>query len=109
MQIFASGEGRKLSAPDEFLPQGSIGKVIGLIDLGQDNGTNDFGWTGLKPVIDFEGNAYVLDFAEHTRLVTDDGIELTQADAGKWEVGGPIRAKCNGTDCAGSNRSPEPS
>lgn len=86
MQIFASGEGRKLNAPDEFLPQGSIGKVIGLIDLGQDNGTNDFGWTGLKPVIDFEGNAYVLDFAEHTRLVTDDGIELTQADAG--EVGG---------------------
>lgn len=37
MQIFASGEGRKLSAPDEFLPQGSVGKVVGLIDLGKNN------------------------------------------------------------------------
>ena len=34
MQIFASGEGRKLNAPDEFLPLGSVGKVVGLIDLG---------------------------------------------------------------------------
>lgn len=76
MQIFASGEGRKLSAPDEFLPQGSVGKVVGLIDLGKNNRSNDFGWSGVKTVIDFEGDAYVLDFPEHTRLVTDDGLEL---------------------------------
>ena len=86
MQIFASGEGRKLSAPDEFLPQGSVGKVVGLIDLGKNNRSNDFGWSGVKTVIDFEGDAYVLDFPEHTRLVTDDGLELAQADAG--DVGG---------------------
>ena len=86
MQIFASGEGRKLNAPDEFLPQGSVGKVVGLIDLGKNNGSNHFGWSGVKAVIDFEGDAYVLDFPEHTRLVTDDGLELTQTDAG--EVGG---------------------
>ena len=86
MQIFASGEGRKLNAPDEFLPQGSVGKVVGLIDLGKHNGSNDFGWSGIKPVIDFEGDAYVLDFPEHTPLVTDDGLDLTQADAG--DVGG---------------------
>lgn len=86
MQIFASGEGRKLNAPDEFLPQGAVGKVVGLIDLGMNNGSNDFGWSGVKTVIDFEGDAYVLDFPEHTRLVTDDGLELVQADAG--DVGG---------------------
>ena len=34
----------------------------------------------------FEGDAYVLDFPEHSRLVTDDGLELTQTEAG--EVGG---------------------
>jgi len=41
---------------------------------------------GVKTVVAFEGDAYVLDFPEHTRLVTDDGLELTQTDAG--EVGG---------------------
>ena len=86
VQIFDSGEGRKLNAPDELLPQGSVGKVVGLIDLGKNNGSNDFGWSGVKTVIDFEGDAYVLDFPEHTRLVTDDGLELAQADAG--DVGG---------------------
>lgn len=82
MQIFASGEGRKLNAPDEFLPQGSVGKVVGLIDLGKNNGSNDFGCSGVKTVIDFEGDSYVLDFLEHTCFVTDDGLELVQTDAG---------------------------
>ena len=86
MQIFASGEGRKLNAPDEFLPQRSVGKVVGLIDLGKNNGSNDFGWSGVKAVIDFDGDAYVLDFPERTRLATDDGLELVQTDAG--DVGG---------------------
>ena len=56
--------------------------MIGLVDLGGRNGANDFGWSGLKAVIDFEGAEYVLDFPESTRLVTDDGLELAQADAG---------------------------
>ncbi|MPT04320.1 MAG: hypothetical protein E2582_08855 [Delftia sp.] len=83
MRIFASGEGQKLSAPGEFLTQGSIGRVVGLVDLGQHNGANDFGWSGLKAVIHFDGNDYVLDFPDHTRLETDDGIGLTQSDAGE--------------------------
>lgn len=83
MRIFASGEAQRLNAPGEFLPPGSIGKVVGLIDLGANNGQNNFGWSGLKAVIHVEGEEYVLDFPEHTRLVTDDGIELAQADAGE--------------------------
>lgn len=82
MRIFASGEGQRLNAPGEFLPAGASGKVVGLINLGGHDGANDFGWSGLKAVIDFEGTEYVLDFPESTRLVTDDGLELAQADAG---------------------------
>lgn len=43
MRIFASGEAQRLNAPGEFLPPGSIGKVVGLIDLGANKGQNDFG------------------------------------------------------------------
>ncbi len=83
MRIYASGEAQRLNAPGEFLPPGSIGRVIGLIDLGANNSHNEFGWSGLKAVINVDDEEYVLDFPEHTRLVTDDGIALAQADAGE--------------------------
>lgn len=62
MRIYASGEAQYLIAPGEFLSSNPFGRVVGLIDLGDNNGCNDFGWTGLKAVIDVDGEEFVLDF-----------------------------------------------
>lgn len=59
-----------------------FGRVVRLIDLGDNNACNDFGWTGLKAVIEFEGEEFVLDFPEFTRVETEDGIEIACGDAG---------------------------
>ena len=80
MKILACGDAQRLAAPGESLPSGVYGTVVGLIDLGPNNGLNDFGWSGLKGVIEVDGDWYVLDFPGHARLVTDDGIELTPFD-----------------------------
>lgn len=80
MKILACGEAQRLAASGEFLPSGAYGTVIGLIDLGSNNGLNDFDWSGLKGVIEVDGEEYVLDFPEHARFVTDDGIQLTPSD-----------------------------
>jgi hypothetical protein len=79
MKIYASGDAQRLSAPGEFLASNTVGQVVGLIDLDRNSDGNEFGWRGLKAVIEVEGKEYVLDFPEFTRLVTDDGIELAQA------------------------------
>ena len=68
MRIYASGEVQRLNAPGEFLSPNPLGRVVGVIDLGSNNGSNDFGWCGLKAVIDFEGEEFVLDFPEFTRI-----------------------------------------
>lgn len=81
MRIYASGEAQHLNAPGEFLSGNVMGLVVGLIDLGPNNGLNDFGWRGLKAVISHEGDEYVLDYPEFTRVETDDGIELASGDA----------------------------
>lgn len=81
MRVYASGEAQHLNAPGEFLSPNPFGRVVGLIDLGDNNGCNDFGWTGLKAVIEFEGEEFVLDFPEFTRVETDDGIEIASGDA----------------------------
>lgn len=82
MRVYASGEAQRLHVPGEFLFPNPFGRVVGLIDLGDNNGCNDFGWTGLKAVIDVEGEEFVLDFPEFTRVETDDGIEIAGGDAG---------------------------
>lgn len=82
MRIYASGEAQRLNVPGEFLSPNPFGRVVGLIDLGDNNGANDFGWTGLKAVIDVEGEEFVLDFPEFSRVETDDGIEIASGDAG---------------------------
>ena len=82
MRIYASGEAQRLNAPGEFLSKNPLSRVVGLIDLGDNNGSNDFGWRGLKAVIDVEGEEFVLDFPVFTRVETDEGIEIACGDAG---------------------------
>ncbi len=81
MKLFASGEAQKVSAPGEFLDGRPLGRVVGVSDLRGNNGSNEFGWCGVKAVVSMEGENYVLDFPEEIRLETDDGLALISGDA----------------------------
>lgn len=82
MRVYASGEAQHLNVPSEFSSPNPFDRVVGLIDLGDSNGCNDLGWTGLKAVIDVDREEFVLDFTESIRVETDDGIEVASGDAG---------------------------
>ncbi len=80
MKIYAAGEAQSLDSPGTSIQIDTPALVVGLIDLGNNNGQNEFGWSGLKAVVELEGKRYVLDFVETSHMETDDGIEITSPD-----------------------------
>ncbi|MDP2187842.1 MAG: hypothetical protein Q8J69_04080 [Sphingobacteriaceae bacterium] len=55
-------------------------RVVGLIDLGKNNGDNPFGWSGLKAVINKEDELFILDFPEEARITTNDGLLIKEGN-----------------------------
>jgi hypothetical protein len=67
MKIFATGNVIHLDKTSK-INHVTLARVVGLINLGSNNGENDFGWCGLKAVINFKG-IYIQDkFLENSKL-----------------------------------------
>ena len=52
MKIYATGDGINLHNPDNSV-QVELARIVGLIDLGSNNGDNSYGWSGIKAVANF--------------------------------------------------------
>ena len=89
MKLYARGMAQKMGSPGEFLESKIYGRVIGIAYLGNNNADNDFGWCGVKPVVQIDKENYILDFAEDVIVETGDGIkiiECCQGDKNCWDA-----------------------
>lgn len=77
MKIYASGQAIHLerTSPIDHV---TLGRVVGLIDLGGNNADSGFGWCGLKPVVNHNDLLFLLDFPEEVRITTDDDVLVTE-------------------------------
>lgn len=82
MKIFATGDVIHLDKTSE-INRVTLARVVGLIDLGGNNSENNFGWCGLKAVVNFNDLFYVLDFPEEAKITTDDNL-LVKEDTNTW-------------------------
>lgn len=84
MKIFASGEAINLNKPTNGSDYITLGRVVGVVDLGRNNGENNLGWCGLKAVLNVANDLYVLDFPEEAKIETDDGLHIASGDQVWW-------------------------
>lgn len=83
MKIYISGTALKYNDPDMFsMIDIPLCRVIGLVDLDENNCENSFGWSSCKAVVSFENSPYVVDFPEYARLETNDGVLIIE-DSGE--------------------------
>jgi hypothetical protein len=82
MIILACGEAQKMDSPGTFV-QAQYARVVGVIDLGANNGDNHYGWCSTKAVVNIEDVLYVLDFLEDIRIETNDGV-LVSTNLAYW-------------------------
>lgn len=80
MKIFAKGEAQKITSPGKFLENCPFGRVVGVVELGANNAQNNFGWCGVKAIINVSGENYIIDFPEEVRFETDDGLAFLSCD-----------------------------
>ncbi len=79
MKLLASGEA-------QLYPQGGgitkleLSRVVGIVDIGDNNAYNDFGWSGRKPIVSIDGQLYVLDFIQEYQILTFDDFYVTEGD-----------------------------
>lgn len=95
MRIFAKGEAQTLAKPGTFLESCPLGRVVGLVDLGANNAQNNFGWSGVKAIINVSGENYIIDFPEMVRFETDDGLVFLSCDAGNPNFWYPSLEDCS--------------
>ena len=77
MKIYATGEAIELGNNKNSITI-PFSRVIGLINLGNNNGDNNYGWSGLKAVLNYNDIRYVLDFPEDIIIKTNDDIFIIQ-------------------------------
>jgi len=77
-KIFASGEGLNLKTNQN--KDIELGRVVGTLDLGYNNGDNIFGWSGDKVVVNVNDELYILDFVNKVRFETFDGVLIREID-----------------------------
>lgn len=73
-QIYISGDAVSLNR--EVSKYVFTAKVVGLMDLGDNNGDNSYGWSGLKAVVIEEENLFLVDVPEDSLLIDPDGNEV---------------------------------
>jgi hypothetical protein len=86
MKIFATGNVIHLDKTSK-INHVTLARVVGLINLGSNNGENDFGWCGLKAVINFNDLIYILDFPEEVKITTNDNIIVTECKCPLFRTG----------------------
>lgn len=69
-----------LAKPGTFLENCPLGRVVGIVDLGTNNAQNNFGWSGVKAIINVSEENYILDRPEGVRFETDDGLVFLFCD-----------------------------
>lgn len=79
-RIFASGDG--ISLDRKTTTKVKAARVIGVMDLGANNAENNFGWTGLKPVVTTDETLFILDFAEEVLILDQDNTVIQSS--GGW-------------------------
>lgn len=84
MKVFASGEAINFKNPEKGPEQITLGRVVGVVNLGANNCENNFGWCGLKAVINVAEELYVLDFPEDAKIETDDGLHVASGNEAWW-------------------------
>ena len=82
MKIYVTGDVIHLERISE-INHVKLARVVGLIELGQNNGDNNFGWSGLKAVVNFNDLLYVLDFPEEAKITTEDNV-LVKEGGNTW-------------------------
>lgn len=57
------------------------GRVTGIVDL---TGTNKLGWKGVKVVVNFQGEIYIVENPDWIILETNDGVFICLEDTATW-------------------------
>ncbi len=78
MKIFVSGEALELNTHEYKTIH--LARVVGILDLGSNNGDNGYGWSGDKVVVNENNKFYIIDFIQESKLETEDGILIAEGE-----------------------------